>query len=48
MMNKTDLLIERIKLFNNKELRDKAFEKMDKKTQKIVMNIIKKSLTHVA
>jgi hypothetical protein len=47
-MNKTDLLIERIKLFNNKELRDKAFEKMDKKTQKIVMNIIKKRLTHVA
>jgi len=48
MMNKTDLLVERIKLFKNKELRDKAYENMDKKTQKIVMNIIKKSLTYVA
>ena len=47
MMNKTDLLVERIKLFKNKELRDKAYENMDKKTQKIVMNIIKKSLTYI-
>ena len=48
MKTKTDLFIERVKLFKNKELREKAFENMDKKTQKIVMNIIKKSLTHVA
>ena len=47
-MNKTDLLIERIKLFKNKDLREKVFEKMNKKTQKIVMGVIKKSLTGIA
>ena len=47
-MNKTDLFIERVKLFNNKDLREKTFENMDKKTQKKVMNFIKKSLTLVA
>ena len=47
-MNKTDLFIERVKLFNNKDLREKAYENMDKKTQKKVMDLIKKSLTLVA
>tara|TARA_B100000131_G_scaffold28696_1_gene26990 strand:- start:2104 stop:2250 length:147 start_codon:yes stop_codon:yes gene_type:complete len=47
-MNKTDLFIERVKLFNNKDLREKAFENMDKKTQKKVMDLIRKSLTLVA
>ena len=47
-MNKTDLFIERVKLFKNKDLREKAYENMDKKTQKKVMNLIKKSLTLVA
>ena len=47
-MNKTDLFIERVKLFNNKDLREKAYKNMDKKTQKKVMNFIKKSLTLVA
>jgi len=47
-MNKTDLLIERIKLFKNKDLREKVFEKMNKKTQKIVMGVIKKTLTGIA
>ena len=48
MKDKTDLFIERVKLFNNKDLREKAYENMDKKTQKKVMNLIKKSLTLVA
>ena len=47
MKSKTDLFMERVKLFNNKELREKAFEKMDKKTKKIVMGLIKKSLIHI-
>ena len=47
-MTKTDLFIERVKLFKNKDLREKAYENMDKKTQKKVMNFIKKSLTLVA
>tara|TARA_Y100000996_G_scaffold388064_1_gene347346 strand:+ start:456 stop:602 length:147 start_codon:yes stop_codon:yes gene_type:complete len=47
MKSKTDLFIERVKSFNNKELRDKTFEKMDKNTQKIVMDVIKKSLTRI-
>ena len=47
-MNKTDLFIERVKLFNNKDLREKTFENMDKKTQKKVMDLIKKGLTLVA
>ena len=47
-MTKTDLFIERVKLFKNKDLREKTFEKMDKKTQKKVMNLIKKGLTSVA
>ena len=47
-MNKTDLFIERVKLFKNKDLREKAYENMDKKTQKKVMNLIKKGLTLVA
>jgi|TARA_R100000315_G_scaffold53021_1_gene26738 hypothetical protein len=46
-MNKTDLLVERIKLFKNKDLRDKTFEKMNKNTQKMIMDIIKKSLTRI-
>ena len=48
MKTKTDLFIERVKLFKNKDLREKAYENMDKKTQKKVMNLIKKSLTLVA
>ena len=48
MKTKTDLFIERVKLFKNKDLREKAYENMDKKTQKKVMNFIKKSLTLVA
>ena len=48
MKSKTDLFIERVKLFKNKDLREKAYENMDKKTQKKVMNLIKKSLTLVA
>ena len=48
MKTKTDLFIERVKLFKNKDLREKTFENMDKKTQKKVMNLIKKSLTLVA
>ena len=48
MKSKTDLFIERVKLFKNKDLREKAYENMDKKTQKKVMNFIKKSLTLVA
>ena len=48
MKTKTDLFIERVKLFTNKDLREKAYENMDKKTQKKVMNLIKKSLTLVA
>ena len=47
-MNKTDLFIERVKLFNNKDLREKTFENMDKKTQKKVMDLIRKSLTRIA
>ena len=47
MKTKTDLFIERVKLFKNKDLREKAYENMDKKTQKKVMNLIKKSLTLV-
>ena len=51
-MTKTEratlLFIERVKLFKNKDLREKTFENMDKKTQKIVMNFIKKGLTLVA
>ena len=46
-MNKTDLLVERIKLFKNKDLRDKTFEKINKNTQKMIMDIIKKSLTRI-
>ena len=48
MKNKIDLLVKRIKLFEDKNLRDKAFENMDKKTQKIVMDVIKKTLTGIA
>ena len=48
MKSKTDLFIERVKLFKNKDLREKIFENMDKKTQKKVTNLIKKSLTLVA
>tara|TARA_R100000322_G_scaffold41621_1_gene26252 strand:- start:613 stop:759 length:147 start_codon:yes stop_codon:yes gene_type:complete len=48
LKNKIDLLVKRIKLFEDKNLRDKAFENMDKKTQKIVMNVVKKTLTYVA
>tara|TARA_Y100000401_G_C8244697_1_gene184898 strand:+ start:462 stop:641 length:180 start_codon:yes stop_codon:yes gene_type:complete len=47
LKNKIDLLVKRIKLFEDKNLRDKAFENMDKKTQKIVMNVVKKSLTRI-
>ena len=47
-MNKTDLFIERVKLFKNKELREKTFDNMDKKTQKKVMDLIRKSLTRIA
>ena len=47
-MTKTDLFIERVKLFKNKELREKTFENMDKKTQKKVMDLIRKSLTRIA
>ena len=51
-MTKTEratlLFIERVKLFKNKELREKTFENMDKKTQKIITNFIKKGLTLVA
>ena len=48
MKTKTDLFIERVKLFKNKDLREKAYENMDKKTQKMIMNFIKKGLTLVA
>ena len=47
-MNKTDLFIERVKLFNNKDLREKAYKNMDKKTQKKVMDLIRKGLTRIA
>ncbi len=47
-MSKTDLFIERVKLFKNKELREKTFDNMDKKTQKKVMDLIRKSLTRIA
>ena len=47
-MTKTDLFIERVKLFKNKELREKTFENMDKKTQKKVMDLIRKGLTRIA
>ena len=47
-MTKTDLFIERVKLFKNKELREKTFDNMDKKTQKKVMDLIRKSLTRIA
>ena len=47
-MTKTDLFIERVKLFKNKDLREKAYENMDKKTQKKVMDLIRKSLTRIA
>ena len=47
-MSKTDLFIERVKLFKNKELREKTFDNMDKKTQKKVMDLIKKGLTRIA
>ena len=47
-MNKTDLFIERVKLFKNKDLREKVFDNMDKKTQKIVMKLIRKGLTRIA
>ena len=48
MKTKTDLFIERVKLFKNKDLREKTFENMDKKTQKKVMDLIRKSLTRIA
>ena len=48
MKTKTDLFIERVKLFKNKDLREKIFENMDKKTQKKVMDLIRKSLTRIA
>ena len=48
MKSKTDLFIERVKLFKNKDLREKAYENMDKKTQKKVMDLIRKSLTRIA
>ena len=47
-MTKTDLFIERVKLFKNKDLREKTFDNMDKKTQKKVMDLIRKSLTRIA
>ena len=47
-MTKTDLFIERVKLFKNKDLREKTFDNMDKKTQKKVMALIRKSLTRIA
>ena len=47
-MTKTDLFIERVKLFKNKDLREKTFDNMDKKTQKKVMDFIRKSLTRIA
>ena len=48
MKTKTDLFIERVKLFKNKDLREKTFDNMDKKTQKKVMDLIRKSLTRIA
>ena len=48
MKTKTDLFIERVKLFKNKDLREKIFDNMDKKTQKKVMDLIRKSLTRIA
>ena len=48
MKTKTDLFIERVKLFKNKDLREKTFDNMDKKTQKKVMDLIRKSLTRMA
>ena len=43
-MTKTDLFIERVKLFKNKDLREKTFENMDKKTQKKSYEFNKKRL----
>ena len=44
MKTKTDLFIDRVKLFKNKELREKAYDKMNNKTQTMVMNLIKKCI----
>ena len=41
-MNKTELLIDRIKKFENKEQRNLAWSLLDEKTKKIIKKIINK------
>tara|TARA_Y100001970_G_scaffold274817_1_gene375182 strand:- start:2455 stop:2601 length:147 start_codon:yes stop_codon:yes gene_type:complete len=43
-MNKTDLFIERVETFKNKQIREKVFEKMSKNDRILIVNLIKNSL----
>ena len=39
-MNKTDLFIERVETFKNKQIREKVFEKMSKNDRILIVNLI--------
>ena len=43
----TELFIQRVKAFEDKKVRDEAWNKMDKNTQNIINRIIKKGLTYI-
>ena len=46
-MNKTELFIQRVKAFEDKEVKEAVWNKMDKTTQNIINKIIKKGLTRI-
>ena len=47
LMNKTELLIKRIKELENKKLREDVWNQMNLLEQDIINKIIKKSLTYI-
>ena len=47
LMNKTELLIKRIKELENKKLRDSVWNQMSLLEQDIINKIIKKGLTNI-
>ena len=47
MKSKTDLLVERIKFFEDQKMRDEAWERMSKNIKKSTTDLIKKALTRI-
>ena len=46
-MNNTELFIERVLSFQDETKREKVWNKMNKNTQKIINNLLKKALTYM-